>query len=50
MSSNEANRHEGAITIYGEVASHLVTRYATDFIIGKADKEIRNFKQGLLTP
>lgn len=35
---------------YAEVASHFLRLYATEAAIGKADMEIRNYQQGLLTP
>lgn len=48
--SNDANRHKGTITTYVEVVNHVLRRYATDAVIAKADEEIRNFKQGSVTP
>lgn len=48
--SNDAINYEGTITSCPGVTNHLLRRYATNAVIVKADEEICNFEQGLLTP
>lgn len=43
---SDAISNEGTIMTYAEVVKQLLTRYATDAVIAKADKKIRNFEQG----
>lgn len=49
LSSTNTNRHEGTITPYEEVVSHLLRGHCTDLVIAKDDEEMRNAKQGSLT-
>lgn len=50
LSSNHANTLERPIKTYAEVVINLLSCYDTDSVIAKAEAEIRNFKQGSLTP
>lgn len=49
MLSKDANGQEGTITIYSEVVSALMRRYATDAVVTEANQYIWNVKQDLLT-
>lgn len=50
ISSKYPNKHERKISSYTAVVNYLLRQYGIDAVTGKPDKDIKNFKQGLLTP
>lgn len=50
LSSNDANKHKGAITSYGGVVNHLLGRYPIEAVIAKDFEGVHNFRDCLFTP
>lgn len=50
FSSKFAIKHEKTITSYADGVNHLLSSCANDAVIASVDEEIRNFKQGSITP
>lgn len=49
LSSNDAHKNNGMVTIYAQVVRHLIRRYITDTVVLKDEEEVQIFRKGSLT-